>query len=327
MDRIIQLKEEIAKIEKENDKAFKEGLKILALLPEISYSWFCHDIDRIPEGKWQERLDKDWKNILKYTKDGKYNIVKYIVSNNGNIFIEIRNENSLIYIPSEMYIRLAGACWSETVWFRCFKGQQEFIRNNLYINSRCYFENTKDDIICLDMTRMNVLYSGYLEQKIYCEDFTKEDSDFTLYKSGIDLEKIQKKYFDIVSWIDNEKDKKNWVKLYNNDRGKLLLTVLHMLDIVYNSKYDFSSKYHKEPKTEDNFFDLQNHDKYGYHNFDLSLITKNPENDPLFKKPFHNARECYDVFKEIQNKYKTLDIMVHNLPKWMKENLERVKTS
>ena len=328
MDREKQLKEEIKKITKGNEKAIKEGRKILSLLPEITYSWFYTDMEDLSEERWKGLLDKDWENIKKYS-DGKYNIVKYIISSSGDKFIEIRNEKSLIYFPSEMYIRMAGSCWSEKVWFRCFKGQQEFIRNHMYINNKCYFENmrhkdTDDKTICLDMTRMNVLYSGYLKHDIYWEHFTKEESDFTYYHSGIDLEKVQKQYFDIISWI-KEENSENWVNFYNNGRGKLLLTVLHMLDIVYDAKYAFSPEYHKEPVTEANFFDLQNHDKYDCHNFDLKFFTKKPEDEPLFKKPFHSAEECYNVFKEIQNKYHILDVMVHNLPSYMKENLERAK--
>lgn len=305
-----EIENKIKQIQIDNIKAIKEGEKILKLLPEESYSWFYidsrrhHDPNYFPEERLR-LVTMDCGTIYEAIKNVDQSIARYIVTKEGSLFIEIENENGVAYLPSVCHIRTAGAAWSEKAWFNCLKGQQEFIGMCLYLNNK--FTELNDlgrfNQVFFDLSRINVLYAPYILHPIYpnSADFDflprKNYSDF--YNIGhIDLEDVQREYHEIISWIDDDKDKDNFVKLYNKNNGKLFLTVFNLVDMIECIKYRFDSKYTEKPLSSSNFIFLQD-----YYKYDLKCITIKPEEEHLFSQEFHNLEEAFELFNKIYKKY------------------------
>ena len=341
-----KLVKEIDQIEKDNERAMEEGKKILKFLPKESYDYFFHDEyeKNTHTDVWKKQVQKDYCAIIKQISKGTINLIRYVVTKNGDLYIEVKSGWSLVYLPSHIKLRKAGACWSERVWFDCFKGQQEFIRDILFLNNMLTFDRlevkekeaglravnrpTPERRICLDMTRMNLLYYPYIKHQIQVFekpiDYTKleigDRDGIFITKPNTVLEEIQEQYLDIMSWVENEPDNDDFVKLYNKDNGKLLLTVLGMIDLVDNIKHKFEDKQHSIVKG--SFLDLQ-----GYYGYDLSVLDKEPDDFKKwwFKESFHSQEEAYDKFEAIYaNYYKHMNPIIHNLPLYERKRLFRI---
>lgn len=291
---------DIESIKTVNGKRIEEGRQILNL-----FSFFevinGEETDMLKQSAEDEAVRADFELIKKLSaKRGKC-IVRYIADcKNGKLFIELQTQTKVMYVKSHIMLILMGIGWSTTSWLRSVAGQKHLTYSLIALN-----ELIEKDLenVTLDLDGMNILYSPYMNEKLWVEneivaetfeeDYKKHGFDELFgdrFKSrkekAPDLCAIQKSYRTLTDYADKNASSK---ELFNNGHGRLYLTLMD----INNAQRKIGWRFGTVKLTSTTIREQKD-----YYGFDLDYLD-----EQLFDKPFASETEMQKIYIRLLKKY------------------------
>ncbi len=251
---------------------------------------------------------------------------RLVITGNGTPFMELRQGDRKRYVRADIHIETQGGCWSSSVWLCMLVGQYYHTKVVMALDEMM----KRLPNVHLNTERMNVLYYPFIADYPYpfvrheiewgivanfAEGERREDGyqaghHFGIEKSCIrkmrfingmtddkfSLAEEQRKYLDIFRWVEElpREERCNWRRLYAQDAGKELFTLLGMNNLVSSCNYRFREKEWDEPVTEMTFRGEQKY--YGY---DLSVFPNYEHEQFGFDTVLHSSEEAKVVYDKM----------------------------